>query len=82
MPRLAISEAEEKNRVIRGSIKNARELHAINMQALAKLTGIPVSTLYAKTKDPDTMTIRELRVICKALKYSVEEKERIAREAL
>lgn len=82
MPRLAVSTDEKKNRVLRGSIKNAQELQDVNIEKLSKLTGIPTSTLYAKIRDPACFTIRELRLVCKVLKYPDEEKERIAREAI
>lgn len=82
MPKLSVSAEEQKNRVLRGSIKNAQELQGINVEKLSKLTGIPASTLYAKIRDPACFTIRELRLVCKVLKYPEEEKERIAREAI
>lgn len=81
MPKLVTNKTEEKNRIIRGSIKNAKEIQGINISMLAKQTRIPASTLYAKIREPDTFTVRELRLIWKALRYTDQEKERVAREA-
>ena len=82
MPKLAISKDEEMNRIIRGSIKNAQEIQGMNVSKLAKLTGIPVSTLYYKMQNPTTFNIGELRTIFRVLRYKNEEKERRAREAI
>ncbi|WP_333813221.1 hypothetical protein [Muricomes intestini] len=82
MPKLAISKDEEMNRIIRGSIKNAQEIQGMNVSKLAKLTGIPVSTLYYKMQNPTTFNIGELRTIFRVLRYKNEEKERLAREAI
>ncbi|MDY3109285.1 MAG: hypothetical protein SOW50_04135 [Lachnospiraceae bacterium] len=82
MPRLAVSENEKKDRILRGSIKNAQELQGLNAEKISRLTGIPKSTVYAKIRDPERLTIRELRLICGVLKYPDEEKERIGREAI
>ena len=82
MPKLAISKDEEMNRIIRGSIKNAQEIQGMNVSKLAKLTGIPVSTLYYKMQNPTTFNIGELRTIFWVLRYKNEEKERLAREAI
>ena len=82
MPRLAINEDEKRNRIIRGSIKSAQEIQGMGVQKLAKLTGIPVSTLYWKLKNPTAFNVGELRTIFKALRYKDEEKERFAREGI
>lgn len=81
MPKMLVNKTEEKNRILRGSIKNAKEIQGMNVPMLAKQTRIPESTLYAKIREPDTFTIRELRLVWKALKYTDVEKERVAREA-
>ena len=54
----------------------------MNVSKLAKLTGIPVSTLYYKMQNPTTFNIGELRTIFRVLRYKNEEKERLAREAI
>lgn len=82
MARKAVSVEERQNRVLQGSIENAKVLQDTEVPVISRLTGIPKSTLYAKIRSPDTFTVRELRLVFKALKYPVEEKERIAREAL
>jgi len=82
MPKLAVSKDEEMNRIIHGSIRNALILQGIGVQKLSKLTGIPESTLYEKIRCPEKLTFRESRIIFRVLKYTDEEKERIAREGL
>lgn len=82
MPRIAVSEDEMKDRILRGSIKNAKELQGIEISKLSKLTGIPESTLYAKIRAPSCFTVRELRLVFKALRYPTEEKERIGRDSI
>ena len=77
MPITAVSENEIKNRVLRGSIDNARRLKDMGIDDLSNLTGIPESTLYAKIRDPNKFNLRELRLICKALKITEEEKRRL-----
>lgn len=82
MPRLAISKDEEMNRIIRGSIKNAQELQGVGVEKLSRLTGIPLSTLYHKIRNPESLNVRELRLIFRTLRYKEEEKERLGREAI
>lgn len=82
MPKISVSKDEEMNRIIRGSIKNAQEIQGINVQKLAKLTGMPRSTMYYKIQHPENFTVGELRAVFKTLRYKGEEKERIAREAI
>lgn len=77
MPRTAVGENEIKNRVLRGSIDNAKRLKDLGMDDLSALTGIPESTLYAKIREPDKFNLRELRLICKALRIPEEEKQRL-----
>lgn len=82
MPRLTVSKDEEMNRIIRGSIKNAQELQGVGVEKLSRLTGIPSSTLYHKIRNPESLNVRELRLIFKTLRYKEEEKERLGREAI
>ena len=82
MPKLSMSKDEEMDRIIRGSIKNAQELQGMNVGKLSKLTGIPVSTLYYKMRNPTEFNLGELRTIFRVLRYKDEEKERLAREAI
>ena len=77
MPRTAVGENEIKNRVLRGSIDNAKRLKDIGMDDLSALTGIPESTLYAKIREPDKFNLREVRLICKALRIPEEENQRL-----
>lgn len=83
MPRSMVRNIpEEQNCIFRGSIRNQMEIRRISVQELAKKSGMKASTLYAKIRKPDTFTMGELRNIYKALQLPVEEKERLAREAM
>lgn len=83
MPRSMVKNvAEEQNCIIRGSIKNQIELRRTSIPELARKSGMKESTLYAKIRNPSTLTLRELRSLYKALQVPVEEKERLAREAM
>ena len=82
MPKLKINESELRCRKLRGCIKNAQEIQGINTIKTAELTGIPVSTLYARLKTPDDFSVGELRAVFRVLKITSEEKERIAREVI
>lgn len=80
--RLKVNESELRCRKLRGCIKNAQEIQGINTIKTAELTGIPVSTLYARLKNPDDFSVRELRDVFRVLKIPEKEKERIAREVI
>jgi len=82
LPRLKVNESELRCRKLRGCIKNAQEIQGINTVKTAELTGIPVSTLYARLKNPDDFSVRELRDVFRVLKIPEKEKERIAREVI
>ena len=82
VPRLKVNESELRGRKLRGCIKNAQEIQGINTIKTAELTGIPVSTLYARLKNPDDFSVGELRAVFRVLKITSEEKERIAREVI
>lgn len=46
----------------------------LNVETLAKRIGIDRSTLYRKlNRDGDTLTVREVNIICKELKLTKEE---------
>lgn len=76
------SRDEEKNRIIRGSIKEAQELRGMNVAKISLLTGIPQSTLYQRIQHPERFTVGELRAVFKVLRYKEEEKIHIAKEAI
>lgn len=82
MPKVAVSVLETKNRVARGSIKNALEVQGMSVEKLSALTGIPKSTLHSKIREPEKFNVREMRLVFKALHFPAEEKERFARDAL
>lgn len=83
MPRSLVKNIpEEQNDILRGSIKNLMEIRRTDIPGLAKKTGIKRSTLYSKIRDPDKLTLRELRGLYKALQVPDEEKERLGREAM
>ena len=83
MPRSMVRNIpEEQNCIFRGSIKNLIELRRTTVAEVARKAGMKQSTLYAKIRDPAKFTLRELRVLYKALQVPDDEKERLGREAM
>ena len=56
----------------RGDIIFAGPTGQLNIQQIAKVTGIPATTLYRWRKDPDSIKAGELRLLFKATKTPPE----------
>ena len=67
MPRLKATEREIEDRRTKSIIRKYQELEGLSDPELAKRLGIGGSTLYSRMRDPSYMTLRELRILCKAL---------------
>ena len=67
MPRLKPSETDIENRRTKSIICKYQEREGLSDPELAKRLGIGGSTLYSRMRDPSYMTLRELRILCKAL---------------
>lgn len=77
MPKLKPSEAELKNRTVRGLILKNMEVCNIKEEELACKAMFTSRTLRNKMKRPETFTLRELRAICKALNFTTDEKAQV-----
>ena len=78
MPKLKISEQEQKDRAFVGLLKLKMELEGYSRQQdLAERLNINRSTLSCKINNPDTFTRRELRRLFQVLKFTAEEKARV-----
>lgn len=67
MPRLKATERDLEDRRTKSIIRKYQELEGLSDPELAKRLGIGGSTLYSRMRDPSYMTLRELRILCKAL---------------
>ena len=72
MPRLAESEFEKKNRLVRAEILKQIELHRMKRKDIAKLWGLCIPTAYKKINNPGLQTVDEMRMLCKTLKIPEE----------
>lgn len=74
MPKLKPSDLEIQNRNTRAVIKYCQERTGVTDDTLAKSMCCTVRTIQNKRKHPDTLTLRELRVLSKVLKMTEEQK--------
>ena len=70
MPRVRMSEAEEQRRFLGRVIKSNMERNDITCEKLMKGAGISRSTHFKRVRDPDSMTLGELKVYIRMLKIS------------
>lgn len=73
MPRVRTSEAEEQRRFLGSVIKANMQRHEVDCDSLMKRTGIKKSTHYRRIREPDTMTVGELKQYVKVLGISDED---------
>lgn len=74
MPRVKISEIEEKNRVVKSIIAKNMELHGMTDEDVAAKLHCTKRTFQNKKKRPETFVLSELRKLSITLKFSDEEK--------
>lgn len=83
MPRSMVTNTTEiQNRAIKGIIQSKMIRLGLKTKDLAVKIHMPESTMYLRMRNPDTFQVGELRRICTALKFTEEEKEQFAREAM
>ena len=56
------------------AIKVGMYEHGYTYQTLAKAIMMPAATFYRKLKNPESMTVKELRAICNTIKMPDEKK--------
>lgn len=74
MPKVKISQTEERNRVARSIISKYMELNNVNNEQLSARLPFTKRTLQNKRRRPETFTVFELRALCDALKVPEEER--------
>jgi len=74
VPRVKISEIEEKNRVVKSIIAKNMELHGMTDEDVAAKLHCTKRTFQNKKKRPETFVLSELRKLSITLKFSDEEK--------
>lgn len=79
MPRLKLSEYEQKKIVARATIKNRMELKQISMKMMAKRLCKPKSTLYNRFANPEIMQLEDLWTLVSILGLNDEEILQIVR---
>ncbi|MCL2865540.1 MAG: hypothetical protein FWE25_08385 [Lachnospiraceae bacterium] len=82
MPKLKVSPTEQQDRCIRAKINEGLEMQGLTIQILSNITGIPLSTLYGRIREPSKFTFGEMRVVGKALKFTPKIWEEIANHGL
>ena len=65
-----MSEAEEQRRFLGRVIKSNMERYGISCEKLMKRAGISKSTHFKRVREPDSMTLGELKVYIQMLKIS------------
>lgn len=70
MGKVKLSEAEEQRRFLSRVIESNMKRYDVDCQKLLKCTGTSRSTHYGRLRNPDSMTLRELKVYVKALQIS------------
>ena len=73
MPRVRTSEVEEQRRFLGSIIKANMQRHEVDCDSLMKRTGIKRSTHFKRIREPDTMTVGELKQYVKVLGISDED---------
>lgn len=74
MPKVKVSEIEEKNRHVRACIAKNMELYGLKDEDVAIKLCCTKRTFQNKKKRPETFTLGELRKLSATLKFSEEEK--------
>ena len=70
MPKVKMSEAEEQRCFLGRVIKSNMERNNITCEKLLKTAGISRSTHFKRIRDPDSMTLGELKIYVRMLKIS------------
>lgn len=64
MPRIRpLTENERKNRAFQEHLHGAMKAQGITYEQLARILGISVNTMYRKRNNPETLTLREMRIL-------------------
>ncbi|EXG86183.1 hypothetical protein K413DRAFT_3005 [Clostridium sp. ASBs410] len=79
MPKLKLSEFEQKKLVARVTLKKRMEIEQISMKGMARRLNRPTSTLYNRFANPGIMKLDDLWTLVKILGLSDQEILQIVR---
>lgn len=74
MPKLKLTEKEEKDRLVVGYIRKNQVVCNLSDAEVASKVHFTKRTFQNKCKRPGTFSLNELREVCKILNFSKEEK--------
>lgn len=70
MPKLKPTAQEEANCIVRACITGNMERHRFDDEQLAHRVGVAKKTIQNKKNRPETLTLKELQIIAKTLKFT------------
>ena len=74
----AKAEINKKNNAFRAELRAAMERQGMrSWRDLIRHWGLPEATGYGRIRQPETITVQELRVLCTVLRMSDEDKGRL-----
>lgn len=79
MPKLKLSEYEQKKIVARAVLKKRMEIKQFNMKGLSKRLNSPPTTLYGRFANPETMRLNDLWLLVSVLGLNDQEILQIVR---
>lgn len=79
MPKLKLSEYEQKKLIARVTLKKRMDIKQINMKAMAKRLNRPTSTLYNRFANPEILRLDDLWILVAILGLSDQEILQIVR---
>lgn len=68
------AKTNKKDVLLQATIKKQMLINGIDTRTLAGMMNVGVSTLYDKIRTPGKFTVAQLRMVCKALHFSEDEK--------
>ena len=79
MPKVKLTDYEQKRLIARATIKNRMEIKQINVKGIAKRINRPASTLYNRFAHPEIMRLVDLWTLVSILGLSDQEILQIVR---
>ncbi|WP_313185907.1 hypothetical protein [Lacrimispora sp.] len=73
MPRVKLTDNEQKRLIARATIKNRMEIKQISVKGIAKRINMPASTLYNRFAHPEIMRLDDLWTLVLILGLSDQE---------
>ncbi len=70
MPKLKVSDEEQRDRIVRACIAGNQEREGISNKVLAKRLCIAESTLSRKKNHPGSFALDAMRIVAKVLKFT------------